>query len=568
LGASNLTGNLTVTSGGAVGDDVIQTGPLVVGKVTKLSAGLADIVLGDTDNNFNTLAVTNGANVTVTDANALVLGASNAGTLNVTANGAISQTAALTVTTAANLDAGAANDIVLLNAANSLSPISIGSARNVSLRNNAGLDFGTSSIGGTLGVTAAGNIGQSAGATLEVGGKSTLSVGDPTSQNVALANSGNKLGEVAVVKANDVTLTNGDALILGASAISGNLFVTVEATASGGLSQSGALVVKGSTSLATGLNDVDLSTQAGNDFVGGVAVVGHSISLKDINAIDLGDSAIGGDLSVSAGGNITQASATTGLNVTGDATLATSLVGDIDLSTASANSFGSTTANFVAVTQARNVSLASSSDLYMGTCSVSRDLSVTSGGSLYQLGTLTVGTTLMLNVAADVDLSDVGNGIVAVVITTADDVSLVTATSLDLGATNAATLTVSSGGSITDSGNVSVTGKTNLTAAAGIALNQAASAYAGALWIAAQGGDVSVVNNTATILGDCSATGNLTITVTGPNTLTNDDAGLYGKLSVGGDAVLDDGANTMSLNQSGWNYHSLLLICGTLIPLP
>ena len=68
--------------------------------ITTLAAGAGnDITLDSAGNNFSTVGVISGRNVTLADANALDLGTSTvSGTLNVTTNGALTQSGALNVT--------------------------------------------------------------------------------------------------------------------------------------------------------------------------------------------------------------------------------------------------------------------------------------------------------------------------------------------------------------------------------------------------------------------------------------------------------------------------------------
>ena len=66
----------------------MQSGNVNVAGTTTLAAGANDITLNNAGNNFSTVAITSGNNVTLQDANALDLGTSTvSGTLNVTANG-------------------------------------------------------------------------------------------------------------------------------------------------------------------------------------------------------------------------------------------------------------------------------------------------------------------------------------------------------------------------------------------------------------------------------------------------------------------------------------------------
>ena len=94
-------------------------------------------------NNFSTVGITTGNNVALTDANALILGASTvSGTLNVTTNGALTQSGPVTVTGTTTLAAGAANNITLNNAANDFGTVGITSGNNVALTDANALVLG------------------------------------------------------------------------------------------------------------------------------------------------------------------------------------------------------------------------------------------------------------------------------------------------------------------------------------------------------------------------------------------------------------------------------------------
>jgi hypothetical protein len=133
---------------------------LNVSGTTTLAAGAGnDITLDSAANNFSTVAITSGRNVTLVDSSTLDLGASTiSGTLNVTTNGAITQSGALNVAATTTLSAGAGNDITLNNASNDFSTLAVISGNNVSLADANALDLGASTISGTLSVTTVGPI--------------------------------------------------------------------------------------------------------------------------------------------------------------------------------------------------------------------------------------------------------------------------------------------------------------------------------------------------------------------------------------------------------------------------
>ena len=121
LGASTISGGLTVTTNGALTD----SGALTVAGTTTLAAGAANNITLDNANDFSTVAITSGNNVVLNDVNALDLGASTiSGGLTVTTNGALTDSGALTVAGTTTLTAGAANNITLDNA-NDFSTVAI-----------------------------------------------------------------------------------------------------------------------------------------------------------------------------------------------------------------------------------------------------------------------------------------------------------------------------------------------------------------------------------------------------------------------------------------------------------
>src|SRR4029077_19820505 len=130
LGASNVTGNLDITTGGAI----TQSGVVTVTGTTTLAAGAAnDITLTNAGNNFSTVGIASGNNVALTNANALNLAASTvSGTLDVTTTGTLTQSGPLVVIGTTTLAAGG-NDITLTNAGNDFSSVGITSGNTVAL---------------------------------------------------------------------------------------------------------------------------------------------------------------------------------------------------------------------------------------------------------------------------------------------------------------------------------------------------------------------------------------------------------------------------------------------------
>jgi hypothetical protein len=323
---------------------------------TTLSAGSSDITLNNLANNFSTLAVSSGSNVILADATALDLGASTvSGKLNVNTNGALTQSGALMVAGTTTLVAGSGNDITLTNASNDFSTVTVTSGRNVALTDASALDLGASTISGILDVTVRGAVSQSG--ALNVAGTATFAAG--TSNDITLNNGANDFSTLAVTSGRNVTVQDANAVNLGASTVSGTLNVTTD----GNLTQSGALVVTGLTTLSAGAGDITLNN-ASNNF-STVAVNGaNNVTLADANTIDLGASTVSGTLNITTNGALTQSGT---LTVAGPATLVAGSGNDITLNNAG-NDFSTVT-----VTNGNNVSLRDANNISLGTSTVSGD---------------------------------------------------------------------------------------------------------------------------------------------------------------------------------------------------
>ena len=146
--------------------------------------------------------------------------------------------------------------ITLDNSANGFSTVAVNSGNNVMLSDANALNLGASIVAGALNVTTGGPIGQSG--ALSVIGATTLGAG---SGDITLNNPANNFSTLAISSANNVKLVDSNALDLGGSTISGALNIAT----SGPLTQSGPLMVIGTTILAAGAgNDITLNNPANN----------------------------------------------------------------------------------------------------------------------------------------------------------------------------------------------------------------------------------------------------------------------------------------------------------------
>src|SRR5205807_2409520 len=142
-----------------------------------------DMTLDNADD-FNAMVITSGKNVTLNDVNAIDLGASTiSGNFEVSADGAITDSGAVSVHGTATFAAGTGNNITL-DDADSFNTVAIASAKDVTLNDVNALNLGGAAISGNLSVTANGAITDSG--ILAVGGTATFAAG--TGHDITLDN--------------------------------------------------------------------------------------------------------------------------------------------------------------------------------------------------------------------------------------------------------------------------------------------------------------------------------------------------------------------------------------------
>ena len=269
IGNLNTTGSTQITSTGGGIAQAADTA-VVSGGATHLVATnngvAANIALNGASNDFQAAVNASGANVSLTDANALTLG-----TVNATGN--------------------------------------------LTLNSTGALNLGSSTVGGNLAANSGnGNITQSG--TLSVKGSSNLYAG---TGNVTLTNPGNDFVGAVSASGTNVALTDADALTLGTVNATGNLTLNstgalnlgtstvggnlVANSGNGRITQSGALLVNGSSNLNAGMGNVTL-IHADNDFVGAVSASGTNVALTDNNALTLGTVNATGNLNVNSTGTL------------------------------------------------------------------------------------------------------------------------------------------------------------------------------------------------------------------------------------------------------------------------
>ena len=277
---------------------------LTITNATTLKAVGQNITLNNTGNDFNTVSVTSGKDVTLTDKNALVLGNVNAESLDVTASaGTITQSnaTALSITGATTLKA-VGQDITLNNADNDFNTVSITSGKDVTLTDQNAIVLDNVTVH-SLDVTAStGTITQSKDGALSITGTSTLST---SNQDITLSNSANDFGDTVKVQGDQINLAAKNSISLdGNSAITSNLTINTK----GSITHTNKLSVGGDTSL-TADNSVTLGSTdlkgtltivAGKDITGTDILVAGKTSLTAGDHVTLQNTTIQDDLSIAA----------------------------------------------------------------------------------------------------------------------------------------------------------------------------------------------------------------------------------------------------------------------------
>lgn len=542
LAASTISGDFNVTTQGAL----TQSGTInasVTGKTATFSAGAANNITLDTaTNNFATVAIGSALNATLYDTNALNMElVSINGTLTLTAEGAITQSAALSGSSLiAKTLANAGAVITLNNTSNDFTSIDL-RARNATDTSNTagalaysdtnGFDVAAANTTSTITFTAGNAINQSGSMT-----GTTLSA--KTLNNLGAAinfNQTNTLTSINLEARNttdtantvgNVTYVDADGLAIVGINTAGTLTITT----GGSISQTGALTVTGTpTFTVTAANSDILLASAANDFnmtpvitTSGAGTI-RDFALRNLSAsaviptipislrnatflfdnasIVLPTLALSGALSAAATGNITQ---TGPLSITGTTTL--SATSDISLDNTS-NNFST-----VAITNANNATLNDSNAITLGTSTVSNNLNITSG-ALTDSGIITVGgTTTLAAGTANITLNTAGNDFNIVAISNANNVILRDANALVLGASNiTGTLGVTTSGAITQSSSLVINGTTTLTAGTtnNITLDNTNNDFSTV--ITPNANDVTLADTNSLTLGASSISGNLTV---------------------------------------------------------
>jgi hypothetical protein len=293
FGTTTLTGNLSATSVG----DLTQTGVLTVGGTSNLSSSLGDIVLTNPNNTFGGL-VTAAANE---------IGLTARGNLSTQ----LTATGDAVVTASGNLTVA-------------------GTAVNLTTSSGGATSFGATTLTGGLTTTSVGDITQTGAIITGTAPSITSSTGD-----ITLTNPGNRFSGATSLTATvgDISFggtvngnlnTNaGGATTFATTTVNGNLGVL----SGGDITQTGPLIVTGTSSLVSTTGDIVLTNPA-NQFGGQVTATGGDISLTATGNLNV-DFTATGVTNLSNTGNLTVTGSGVDLNVT---TLGNAAVGNLTLS--------------------------------------------------------------------------------------------------------------------------------------------------------------------------------------------------------------------------------------------
>lgn len=456
LGATTLTGALSITTTGAA-NDITDSGKITVADTVTIDAAGDDVTLNSVGNSFGTVILTNADDVIISESGSTDLGTSGTlATLTVTSTGDITDSGVLTVTGATNLTSNGGS-ISLIQATSTFGTMSLKGA-DITVTDAGALDFGTTIASGDLTATATGAVSQTGG-TLTVGGLMKIQGAATT---VTLTNVANNFGSVAISGTTVSFKEDSDTDLSTTSASS----LTVVTT--GAITDSGTVTVTGNTDLTAADGDAITLDQLLSTYSGEINLVGSDIALTNNTTTKLGAITATGGLSVTSTGAVSRnTAAATNLSVTDQATIiATGQTIDLTTTGAGTNNFGS-----IGVTGAA-VTITEASATKLETSVVTGNLSVTSSGDVTDNGTLTVtGTTTITAGTNNINLDSSASqftGSIAVV--SAKDVAVTNNLATKLGdMTLTGSLTITSNGNITEDDGTA--GRANLVVPGTVIMN-------------------------------------------------------------------------------------------------
>ncbi len=419
------TGTFIVNAGGAISQNGASS-VTVTGTATITATG-QNIDLSN-DNDFRSTFVATGADVKVTDAGALELGAISASTLTVEAGGAVSQSAAATVANETTVTAiGQAVD--LDNTANAFTGVVNVTGGAVEIVNNRALGLGDITASSLVASTPTGNVTNAADDVLSVTG--TTSITSTTGSVTIASDSMNSedLGQtVTLSAAGDVSLTgvNSQKLVLGdvtsdtgtvtvnisnqAIDLTGNVNAStggdaVTLRSAGVITQIAGAISASELTVSSSGNTVSLTT-ATNDVDTLTLGVNGTITVVEADGLAIRQETGGsqGALTLRSTGAITQASSLTVTNNAGFVTEGASITLN-----AAGNAFGSVSADTTYNMAAGNSVTINEADATVISGIAATSATVTSGGAISQTGAIDASGGSSFTATGDINLTDAAN---------------------------------------------------------------------------------------------------------------------------------------------------------------
>lgn len=573
LGTSNMTGNLTVTGATTItdGGDIRVLGQLSLTATDSITLNSTNNWIGDAQTDTVTLAISdNNGNIyfrneSPGDSSGPNGGAAQFAGIDVSGGtsdielvcyGNVTQTGAFVASDLLRINAPA-QDVLINNVANNAATFRLYGS-DVTVQSVGNMQLGDTYITGNASLTAlnAGNItdldaGGDSGSIIIVGNTTLVAAAD----DITLDRADGQFGTL-ILTADNATITEAAAVDFGTSTITTNLTVN----AGGAVTDSGDVSVGGVFTLNAATYGVTMD-QNGHAF-GSIDIEAATLYLEESNATAIADLDVTGTSEIISGGNITQ---TGGATVGGNTTFNAG-ANAITLNHTS-NTFGTLYLTGAAV------QIYEAAAMSIGDSTISNTLTAVATGAITDDGTISVTNNASFKTLNDAGAAiTINNGtgnfgsVSAQTRNAADganvaaNIIITEASATDIALINTGgTLSVTSAGTMTDSGAMTVASTSSFTSsldAAAITLD-VGHTLAGAITFAPTGaGNVTLVNNTATILAASTIGGTFNLTSTGDVTQT-------GALAIAGTTTIDAGANAITLTTTTNTFGTLILTGGT-----
>jgi filamentous hemagglutinin family protein len=387
-----------------------------------------------------------------------------------------------------------------------------------------------STSGGVFRLSAGGAISQSG-----VLSSGALNV-STTSGAITLANAGNSFGPLTVTTlgSDAATFASSGPIVVASAHVGGALTLT----SAGGISQTG-VINSGALVVSTTSGAITLTN--GANIIGPLSVTTQGsdpASITNSGAIVVASAHVGGALTLTAGGGISQ----TGALVAGGLTLLSS--GSIVLTDA-----GNAFATLAMSTGASSASVFDSTALLLGTSTVGGSLTLAAGGPISQSGVLSSGALSVSTTSGAITLTNAANIFGPLTVTTlgSDPATLTSSGAIVVASAHVGgTLTLTSAGGISQTGAI-VAGGLTLSSGGGIVLTNAGNSFANLSVTTSGLNNASLVDLTGVTLGTSAVGGSLTLH-TGGAIGQSGAVGAHGlNLSTtAGDIALTNASNTIS----------------------